>query len=282
MEFFIYNGKLVKKGTAILQADNRGLRYGDGLFETVKHKNGQVILSDEHFARMWHGMKLLEYDIPKLFTPELLETSIASLVQKNKHKNARIRITVTRGNGGLYDLQNNSFQYTIETWDLPQGNGELNSNGIETAVYKDAIKTIDKFSALKHNNFLPYVMGALFAKKNKLNDAFLLNQHGRICDSTIANIFLVCKDELITPPTSEGCIAGVMRNEIIATLKQLGIKVTESPVTEPDLLNADEVFLTNSISNIRWVKSVDSKQYPCKKTAEIYQLLQETKADVFC
>jgi branched-chain amino acid aminotransferase len=70
MNFINYNGKILDENEPIVAAQNRGLRYGDGIFETMKLKNGRLILSDEHFARLWKGMQMLQFDIPKLLSPE--------------------------------------------------------------------------------------------------------------------------------------------------------------------------------------------------------------------
>ncbi|MGF2414526.1 MAG: aminotransferase class IV, partial [Ferruginibacter sp.] len=251
MTWLNYNGKIYKNDTLLIGADNRGLRYGDGLFETMKMKNGQLVLDDEHFARLWKGMKVLQFAVPKHFNPDKLQEEIVQLTIKNQHEAAaRIRITIFRGNGGLYDAADHFPNYIIQTWPLPEGNGELNSNGLDIGIYTEVKKSCDILSNLKTNNYLPYVMAALKAKNEKWNDAVLLNHYGRICDSTIANIFII-KDAIIyTPALSEGCVAGVMRNHFIQNLNLTGFTCSEKEITIEELLNADEIFLTNSIYNI--------------------------------
>ena len=150
MAFINYNGKITEEHTPIIEANNRGLRFGDGLFETLKYKNGKLILVDEHLARLWHGMRLLQFELPKLFSPDILETQILQLIQKNNHQSARIRITVFRGNGGLYDPHHHAPQYIIQTWQLPETNGLLNENGLQCCIYRDALKVVDRFSNSKH------------------------------------------------------------------------------------------------------------------------------------
>ena len=282
MSYFNFNGKILKENTAIIHPDNRGLRFGDGLFETIKFKNDELILADDHFARLWQGLKLLQYTIPKLFTPDLLEEKITELIRKNNHTNARIRLTVTRGHGGLYDLHNNQPQYIIQSWELPESNGSLNQNGLELCIYKKAFKMADGFSAIKHNNFLPYFMGAIYAKDEKCNDAIILNQHGKIADTTIANIFFIKNGSIYTTALSDGCIAGTMRQFIISSLKSKGITVEEKSTSVEELLEADEVFLTNAIYNIRWVGSIGKKRFRNTSIIEIYQLLEKTNPAVFC
>ena len=279
MEYFICNSKLCKYELAILSANNRGLRFGDGLFETMKSLNGQLQFADEHFARLWKGLQILQFNIPKHFTPEILEEEIRELLKKNDHRKiARIRITVFRGDGGLYDAINHTPNYLIQTWQLPDETGTWNSNGLVLGIYTDVKKSCDILSNLKHNNFLPYVMAALHAKKQKWNDAIILNTAGRLCDTTIANIFLI-KDEVIyTPALAEGCIAGVMRKNIINRLVVANYKVSEVLLTVDDLLAADEAFLTNSIYNIRWVQGIDDKKYVNTQTQKIYASVFSTNS----
>ena len=196
IHYINYNGKILADNEPIVTAQNRGLRYGDGVFETIKFKNDKLILGDEHFARLWKGMQILQFDIQKLLSPEKLETEILQLAIKNKLTAARIRLTIIRSDGGIYDAKNNTPNYIIEAIALPEDNGKLNSNGLELCIFNDAKKSLDTFSNLKTNNYLPYFMGAIFAKKQQCNDALILNGEGNICDSTIANIFYI-KDEVI-------------------------------------------------------------------------------------
>ncbi len=277
MAWFNYNGKLYKDYENIIGSCNRGLRYGDGVFETMKLKNGQLILGNEHFARLWKGLQTLQFEIPKHFTPERLIGEIQSLAKKNQQdKASRVRLTILRGNGGLYDPENLTPSYIIETWALSPDHETLNSNGLVLGIYEEVAKSCDLLSNLKHNNFLPYAMAALHAKKEKWNDAILLNMHGRICDSTIANIFLVKNEVTVTPALAEGCIAGIMREQLITVLKENGLPCIQKEITAAELLDAHEVFLTNSIYNIRWVQQCGNSTFRNDMTRKIYSLLLPT------
>jgi branched-chain amino acid aminotransferase len=278
MNYFILNGKMCKEDAAVISASSRGLRFGDGVFETMKSINGQTEFLDEHLARLWKGMGILQFNIPKHFTPDRLQEEMEGLLKKNEHvKNARIRLTVFRGDGGLYDEIDHRPHYMIQTWALAGETGTWNSNGLVLGIYTDVKKNFDILSSLKHNNFLPYVLAALYAKTEKWNDAILLNTDGRLCDTTIANIFLI-KDEVVyTPALQEACIAGVMRRHIMEGVQAAGFKLAEGQLTVADLQNADEVFLSNSIYNIRWVGSIGDKQYTCSQAQKIYAAVFSTK-----
>ena len=164
--FFNYNDKIYKEGEIILTADNRSFKYGDGLFETMKALDGPIILKDYHFQRLFSGLIALQFEIPGYFTPAFLEKKIVELCKKNKHTHsARIRLTVFRDEG--LNNYGNSLGYIIQTWNLVN-DSKLNTEGLIIDVYPQSKKSYDVFSNFKTNNFLPYAMGALYAKKNEL------------------------------------------------------------------------------------------------------------------
>src|SRR5918993_261076 len=219
MSYINFNGKFLPVGTAVVGSENRGLRYGDGLFETMKISAEKLVFEQDHFDRLWHGLKVLGFHLSTHFTKEQLIEAVKSLCQKNQHAaNGRVRLNIFRGGGGLYDATSHAPNYVIESWELPEGATRFNSNGQVLGIYPHARKACDILSNLKHNNYLPYVMAALYAKKEKCNDALLLNSAGHICDSTIANVFLVRDGEVITPGLEEGCVAGVIRGRLIRYL----------------------------------------------------------------
>jgi branched-chain amino acid aminotransferase len=277
MVYFNYNGKIHPEGTPVIGVDNRGLRYGDGLFETIKMINGKLLFEDDHFARLWKGLKALEFDVPKNLTVDFLQKEMTALAQKNGHANAaRIRLNIVRGDGGLYDAKNHLPNYIIQSWPLAPSNGEWNSNGLVLGIYEAAKKSCDLLSNLKHNNYLPYVLAALKAKSQKWNDAIVLNTNGRICDTTIANIFIVKDGAVFTPSLQEGCVAGVMRRVVVQQVLKSGIDLIEKEISISELLAADEVFLTNSIYNIRWVQGIGDITFKNSLTYTIFSSLQST------
>jgi branched-chain amino acid aminotransferase len=282
MHYINYNGKYLLDNEPIVGAQNRGLRYGDGIFETIKLKNGKLILAEEHWERLCKGLTALKFTPSKFFTKEKIFAEILVLAQKNKLQDARVRLTIIKGDGGIYDAKNHNENYIIEAISLPEGNGELNSNGLQLCFYKDAKKAIDNFSNLKTNNYLPYFMGALFAKENNCNDAIILNSEQNICDTTIANIFYIKNEVVYTPALTQGCVAGVMRAWLITKIQALGFSVFEKEVSKADLLTADEIFLSNSIYNVRWVAAIENSSYTNNIIFKIVDALQRKETEVFC
>ena len=252
----------------VLMIDNKSYRYGDGLFETMKVINKRISLEDYHFERFFSGIKQMGFEIPALVTKEKLSQDILFLCEKNNCDTlGRVRLSVFRGNGGVYE-GNNDLQYAIECRSVDESINQLNENGFIIDVYPDAKKSCDKFSNIKTANYLPYVMAARYAKENKLNECLVLNVHDRIADSTIANIFLVKDKKIVTPSLGEGCVSGVMRRYLTEQYE-----VKEIALTVEDALSADELFLTNAMYGIRWVQQFRHKTYGNLQAAKIYDEL---------
>ncbi|MBK8300509.1 MAG: aminotransferase class IV [Chitinophagaceae bacterium] len=276
MNSICFNGKFFSADEPVLLASNRGYRYGDGLFETMKVQQGNILLADYHFERLFTGIAMLQFEMPRLFLRQRTEDEILHLCKKNKCEQlGRVRLSVFRGNGGLYD-EEKALQYLIECWPLNESVSKLNENGLVIDIYSEAEKSCDKFSNLKSANFLPYSMAALYAKEKKVNDCLVLNSTGSIADSTIANLFVIKNGIIVTPGLDEGCVNGVMRRHLLKEMQNAGYDTREVTVSVNDLANADEVFLTNAINGIRWVRQFRDKLYTNIKTTEIYNRFIKT------
>lgn len=260
--FLFYNGKISKTGKPLIMPDNRSFRYGDGFFETMKMENGKIRLAAYHFERLFSSLEKLKFQHPVYFTPEYLTEHIEQLARKNfHHKLARIRVTLFRGEGSLYEVANHFPHHLVQTWALNPANNHLNENGLDLGLFREARKVCDAYSSIKSNNYLSYAMAAIWAKEQKLNDALLLNPYDRVAESTIANVFLV-KDGLIkTPALTEGPVNGVMRRHLLQIMRNENMPVEETGVSYEDLEQASEIFLSNAIYGIRWVKQLDKNEY---------------------
>ncbi len=267
-----YNGKLYRSDKLLISPSNRSFRYGDGFFETMKMINGKIVLSNFHFERLFSSLELLQFERPDYFTAAYLQEQITKLAEKNKHaKLTRIRLMIFRGNGGLYDLENLFPNYIIQTSEYDEAYNQFNENGFVIDIFKDARKACDKYSHIKSNNYLPYVMAALWTKKNNLNDALILNPYDLIADATIANVFILKEGIVKTPALSEGCVNGVMRRYLLQCMQNEGMQIEETQITTDDLLTASEVFLTNAAYGIRWVKQCGESEYHNQFALELYK-----------
>ena len=105
------------------------------------------------------------------------------------------------------------------------------------------------------------MLAGIYKAENRLDECLVLNTDGRICEAVSSNVFLIKGDQLFTPALSEGCVDGVMRNYLIYLLKGQGRTVTEKEITFDEILNGDEVFLTDVIHGVRWVGACKHKRY---------------------
>ena len=263
-KYLYFNEKIIKTGKAIITADNRSFRFGDGFFETMKMIDGNIPLLNYHLERLFSSLEILKFEKQRHFTGAYLSEQIKNIVLKNKHaKAARIRLTVFRGDGSLYDYENDYPNYIIQTWQLPSS-FSFNKTGLVSGIYLKARKSSDDFSHIKSNNYLPCLMAALWAKENKLNEAIILNNYNRVAEATIANIFLVNDGKIQTPALSEGCVGGVMRKFLIECLKKENIPFEETAIETEALLAANEVFTTNASAGITPVTCCEKSNYSNK------------------
>lgn len=266
-----FNGSFIDASVPIVTALNRGFKYGDGFFETIRVMNNQIVLKEFHFKRLFESLKKLKFSSPVFFTPSYLEETILQLVNKNKlYNNARVRVNIFRGDGSLYQYDNNSLHFIIEADEINTKHYCWNREGLTVDFFVDARKICDQFSHIKSNNFLPYTIAAIWAKENNINDAIILNQYNNIAETTIANIWIINNGIVKTPPLSQGCINGVMRKYVIQKIKEEGLPFNEAEITIDDIKQAQEIFLTNVIKGIQWVKYCNNLEYTNKATQLIF------------
>lgn len=274
LEYIIHNHQLINAHSAVLTAKNRGFRYGDGLFESMRMCNGKLAFAELHAERLQAGMKALKMEGAVLFDAYFLKQKTAELCRKNRLKdNARFRLSIYREGDGLYTPQTNAAGYILESSEMENGTYELNKKGLIISVYQEMAKPVNILSNYKTSNAQLYVMAGLFKQQNRLDEAFILNQHGFLCESISANIFVVYDKQIYTPALSEGCVAGVMRKAVMDLAKANKIPIIEAQINPEVLQAADEVFITNASSGIRWVMGYGRKRYFNEITKSMSNLL---------
>lgn len=272
--FVNINGKLIVSNDAALPADNRAFRYGDGLFETLLLRNGQIDLEHYHWNRLFAGLAQLRFRIPGTWSPSFFSAEIIKTVAKNNlGQLARIRLQVWQGTGGLYEGNTVNAGFIIECFPVTENIIRLNENGLVAGIAPGLIKSNDSLANLKSTNAQIYAAAARMAQEHKWNDALIVNHRGHIIESTIANIFWFRNGELFTPPLTEGCVAGTQRQYLLDHLPTLQLPVSLKALTTEELLGADEIFLTNAIRKIKWVREIGPKSYECTLTSKLHSLL---------
>lgn len=256
-----FNGEIVPADSRLLTTANRSYRYGDGLFESMRMMKGKLKFADLHADRLQRGMKALKIDGYSQTDAWFLKTKAEELATRNKAKHARLRLTVYRDADGLYTPSQNKMGYSFELQPMDEPRYFLNEKGLIMDVFTELPKPSNYLSGIKTCNSLIYVMAGIYKEQNRLDDVFLLNQNGYLCEASSSNIFIWYNNHLYTPALSEGCVEGVMRQVIINVAKANNIGVTEAQINPEILYEADEVFLTNAARGIQSVMGFGVKRY---------------------
>jgi branched-chain amino acid aminotransferase len=259
--FILVNGNLFPSDNALFTTHHRSVKYGDGVFESIRVINGKTAFIDKHLKRLFRNSGLIKLNVK--FSPDEIKQQIALLLDKNQiQKSGRIRISLYRNAEGFYKPASNECDLIIEAAKIDTlAAYELNMPGLVVDIYKDAYKPLHFLSEVKSSSSLLYVLAAEWAKQRYLDDALLINEKKNICEATSSNIFWVKNAIVYTPPLSEACLPGIMREVLIDLMQKNNIEILEKPCTETDLLEADELFLSNAIHGIKWIVAFKNKRY---------------------
>ncbi len=273
-----YNGNIFNSDSSPVNHANRAFRFGDGIFETFLCTGTEPQLFDDHYQRLLSAAVLLRFDIVGFPSIENLKKQISLLVAKNKYAPySRVRITMFRSPGGLYTPENNMPQYIIEQEVLTTEPFELNSKGLFVGVYTDIQKSASPVSQFKTCSSLFFVLAALVKKENGWGDILITNQESRIIEGLSSNLFWIKENRIFTPMISSGCVDGIMRKHTIKIARKIGFAVSETTgATLDSLLNADELFLTNSTQGIRWIVGLNDRRYFLRITRQLSQELKRS------
>ena len=269
-----YNGQFIDKNEKFLSFNNRAFQYGDSFFETIRCVNGTPLFWEDHYFRIAGSFIVLKMSIPDNFNLDYFKDLIEELLEHNNLKNchSRARISFFRSEGGHYLPHTNSLGFIIDTVILDTHNYELNETGLVLGFYKENLVCSNHISRLKSNNRLLNILASIYAKENNLDNVLLLNTKNNIVESTSGNIFIIKEGDIITPPIEEGCVDGVMRKILI---EKTHFPIIKKPISISELLNAEEVFISNVIRGIQWCASIDKKKYNKNNILNINKYLNQ-------
>lgn len=272
----IYNGHVISIYEPAVTFSNRAFRYGDALFESIRVANGKIMFLKDHIIRLKLGMTVLRMNLPGEFNTDSIDGLIKLLLVKNHlGRDARIRLTVFRNEGGFYTPDTNDISFLVEAEPMETEGYILNQKGLWVDIYTDIKKQVNKLSNLKTGSALFYVMAGLAKISMKLDDCLLVNENGTICEAISSNLFVVKNGAVYTAPVTEGCVDGIMRKQILRMAADNKILAFEMPLTINSLMNGDELFLTNAINGIRWVGQYKNKFYTNRMAAFFTEKLNE-------
>ena len=270
MPKIIFNHKILNKKELRFSIDNRAFLYGDGLFESVKIINGKPFNLEAHLKRLFSASALLDLQINA--SKKDFINNIDFLIKENKiTKGGNLKIIVFREEGGKFLPENNSTSFLIMSKESENNLFKLNKNGLDLGLFRDQLKPKGELSNYKSISALQSIICSLDARKKAKEDCLMFNPENNIVESSNSNVFYVRNRLIYTPKLLEGCVDGTMRNCIL-NLKNLDFNIIETEVRTEDILDADEVFLSNAISGIRWVSSIEDRKF---SQQNISQLLTE-------
>jgi len=252
-ELMIYiDGRFYPKPEAKISVYDHGLLYGDGVFEGVRAYNGLVFKLDEHIDRLYASARAIKLEIP--LTREKLLEAVVETVRKNNLRTCYIRLVVTRGVGtlGVDPARCSGATVIIIAQPLEALLGkESEEKGVSAAIVSTRR---DPPSGTTHEikslNYLNSVLAKLEARQAGADEPILLDARDFVSESSVANVFMVKDEVVMTPPTTAGILNGITRLETMKLVNQMGYRLVERDITPFELVSADEIFLTGTAAEI--------------------------------
>jgi branched-chain amino acid aminotransferase len=253
------NGSLVPRSKARLSISDHGFLYGFGLFESMRAYNGKLFLLDRHIKRLKNAAQVI--GLGAKITRLNLEKACNDTVKINDLKNARVRITVTNGEGTALPWVDAGGKPTILVTAVPY-------TPLAKARYEEGFKvgiasvrraSQNVMSSMKSINYLLNTIARMEVAKRGQDEALLLNEDGYIAEGGGSNVFFVRSGRLVTPAPNSGLIPGVTREVIIELANSLGIVLSEGTVGKAAFKQCEEAFMTNAVIEIMPVTSISDE-----------------------
>lgn len=266
-----FNGELVLDENVKISIENRGFKYGDAVFETIKVNNNKIIFWEDHYFRLMASMRMLRMKIPMNFTLEHLEKEILkTIATQNSVNSFRVRLNVYRKDGGLYTPKTNKIDYVIDV----KENTYKTKETYKVDVFKDFYNYSGLLSTIKTNNRMVNTLASIYAKENDLDNCVIINEKKGVVEVTNANIFILKGNIVKTPALTEGCIKGIARGKIIEIItKNPDYILEETNISPFEIQKSDEVFITNAIIGIQPVTHYKKKKFTATFSNKLMQSL---------
>ena len=274
------NNKFVPEDQASISVFDHGFLYGDGVYETLRAYHGQFFLLERHLVRLCQSCELIGLDLPKQekLWPALLEETL----RRNKLTDAAVRITISRGQGGLGLDPSLCPRPTLVIMAKPfrPYPPSLKKEGVRLEIGEVRRNPISAQSPrIKSLSFLNNILAKQEALRMGGDDALMLNIEGEISECPTSNVFFVKDGKIKTPSVDCGILEGVTREVVIMLGKEQGLNFEEGRYGARELVEADECFITNTGMEIMPVSRIGEKRIgtgcPGPLTARLSQLFQE-------
>lgn len=258
-----FNGSIETESQKI-DLQNRGLHYGDALFETIRETGGKLTFFEAHYFRLMASMRILRMEIPMNFTLEFFEEEIKKTIDAQEQRSSAhlIKILVWRKTGGKYTPKTHDVSFAIFCSPLNSPFYLLNETKYEVELFKDHYVAPGLLSTLKTTNKMVNILGSIYAEENGYDNCLLLNDKKQVVEALNANLFVVKGSQIKTAPVLDGCLKGIIRNEILKILVKLpDYDLVEASISPFELQKADELFITNVRYGIQSISKFRKKEY---------------------
>lgn len=257
--YLLYNSQYLEEQELKLSYNNRSLQYNDGFFDTLIYTQNRVRFLFDHLDRMKKAIQALNLNYPEVLkNAEKFSDAIRLLIQKNNiaAEAIRVKVNIWRKAGGLFTPESNEAEVLISV----QAQNSFSPSIKLAGFYADLPNRFTPFSFFKGPYALHYVQASIAKKRSGFDEIVLLDEKKNISECLASNIFWIKNNQLFTPALETGCIAGIMRLNILRAAQMLRIEVQEGFFSQSDLLAADFIF-TSNVTALRPVLSIYDQQF---------------------
>jgi len=255
----LVGGMFVRDGEAVVSVHDRGFRYGDGVFDTLRVYEGRPFLLERHVARLLEGARGL--GITPLPDSSALARLTRELIDRNGLLHALVRTTLTRGVSTGWDpaeaadptvvvVEHSFAGYPERLYTSGASIVVLTENRLRPAAFAPAVKSL---------SLAAHVQAKREATEQGADEAVLCTESGFVAEGTVSNVFCVEDGRLRTPPLSDGILQGITRDVVLDLARRDGLLTEESSLPPTSLREADEIFLTSTGMEVLPVTRVDGR-----------------------
>lgn len=256
-ETVYFNGSLIPRSQARIPALDYGFLYGFGIFETMRAYGGRVFRLGSHLSRLLHAADILGIPVRAME----LKGAVMDTLQANKLDDARIRITVSGGEGEMAPNPDTCRKPTVLIIATPYHPypKKVYHKGFRAIISSIRRNSQSPLSSLKSTSYLESILARQEARAVGADEALFLNEKGLLAEASMSNIFVVTDGTLRTPGEKSGILAGITRGTVLKLASQMGIDTIEQDIKTDELFQAEEAFLTNSLMEIMPLTEVKGK-----------------------
>ena len=252
------DGTFLPHEDASIPINDGGFLFGDTLFETLKAQKQKIFLRSQHLDRLEQSAKLLGFPCDR----QKIENSLQQMAAALKSPASRIRLTLSRGDftGLAWPSPAGQSRFLITAVEYIEPADDERQSGAACSISPNQrVNPVNHLPQMKRGNYADCLYAANYARQTGAREGLFIDQQQNVLEGCTSNLFAVIDDRLVTPSIGSLVLNGVMRQQVINAAAELGILVIERELPFSELLQAEEIFLTNSLIDIFPVCSIDGQ-----------------------